>query len=422
MVLLLGGLAGCGVSVEPLMPAPVIYTEGGLEPFAHLPDDERTPIVDVFYATNRERGDDWQEISYANRTQARVDLGAAAMRLGGPGMTWDRLAAESMSASRDEPIEIELSGIIRRGGFDIDDAAVELTIESEQFVEAINRQLATAADPEVFIYVHGAKVNFYNACAFTSQLAHFMGRDIVGVAFAWPTRQDILAYAIGEDVARAEESGEALAATIDFLAAHTEARKINLICWSAGARVVTHGLERLRARHADETIEQVRSRCRIGAVVFAAGDVPLSTFFDAAPTIDALADRVIVSISNNDEALIKASQIMGGGRRLGQYGRPLTDEQRGILDSLERFECIDVSYARQERGFNISGHRYWFNHPWASSDILLALRTELSPAERGLESVEGIDFLWYMPPDYPARLAALVERYRLEDWSSEVDD
>jgi hypothetical protein len=43
------------------------------------------------------------------------------------------------------------------------------------------------------------------------------------------------------------------------------------------------------------------------------------------------------------------------------------------VSALERLEIVDVSVGAEDRGFDISGHRYWFHHPWASTDVLLAI-------------------------------------------------
>ena len=71
--------------------------------------------------------------------------------------------------------------------------------------------IVCARDKDILVYVHGAKVNFYNACAFAAQLDHFMGRDMTSMAFAWPTRQNILAYGTGADLKRAYRAARALA-------------------------------------------------------------------------------------------------------------------------------------------------------------------------------------------------------------------
>ena len=44
------------------------------------------------------------------------------------------------------------------------------------------------------VYVHGTKVDFVNATILTAEIDHFAGRDFVGLAFAWPSHQNILLY------------------------------------------------------------------------------------------------------------------------------------------------------------------------------------------------------------------------------------
>ena len=128
-----------------------------------------------------------------------------------------------------------------------------------------------------------------------------------------------------------------------------------------------------------------------------------------------MVDRVVVTCSSSDEALLTASVVMGQGSRIGQVSALLTDEELKMVESLERLAVIDVSLGRKKRGFDITGHRYWFNHPWASSDVLLAIRTDLDPPQRGL-APDDSPVLWYMPEDYPKRLRESLEKARLRRW------
>ncbi len=72
---------------------------------------------------------------------------------------------------------------------------------------------------------------------------------------------------------------------------------------------------------------------------------------------------------------------------------------------------VGITHKRrsEKRGFDITGHRYWFNHPWASTDVLLSIRTDLGPEDRGLRQGE-LPVLWCMPEDYPQRLNEALDR------------
>ena len=410
-------LSGCGVGVEPLMPTPILYTESGFQPLEHIPETERWTPRRVYYATVRARDEDVQKIVYTNKQSDEISVGLTLIGFGGPRMTWSDLDRASTQSKREEVIDLSIAGIIEAGRFKPDATPTEAAGPSEAgwLMEDLNDSISEARDRDVLIYVHGAKVNFYNACAFAAQLDHFMGRDMTSMAFSWPTRQDIFAYAFGSDVKRAYQSAPALASLLELLAEQSDARRIHVLSWSAGGRVATRALAILREKHPQESETSLRKRLRIGTAYFAAGDVPMAEFLEALPTIHGIVDRVVVTVSTNDPALRTASKIMGQGARIGQYTDDLTKEEQKMLESLERLEVIDVSLKSEKRGFDITGHRYWFNHPWASSDVLLAIRTDLEPAERGLERGQSPG-LWYMPEDYPQRLKKALENATLRRW------
>ena len=243
-----------------------------------------------------------------------------------------------------------------------------------------------------------------------------MGRDLTAVAFAWPTHQDIFAYLSGEDVKRGYESAEALATLIELLSAETHALRIHVLSWSAGGRVASKAIAILRDRYPDVDAETLRSRFRLGTAYFAAGDVPTQEFLSEVQSIHSLVDRLVVTQSSHDEALDVGSTVMSGGDRIGQDSNHLAKEDLDMVLSLERLEVVDVSLAAADRGFDIVGHNYWFDHPWASSDVLLSIRTRLSPADRGLEQGK-VPVLWYLPPDYPQRLRKLLRETELRTWA-----
>ncbi len=77
-----------------------------------------------------------------------------------------------------------------------------------------------------------------------------------------------------------------------------------------------------------------------------------------------------------------------------------------MIRAADRLEYVDMSQGAAVRGFDITGHRYWFDHPWASTDMLLSIKTDLSPGERGLEQGDA-PMVWWMPENYPQRLQSV---------------
>lgn len=409
-------LASCaGPQVQPLMPTPILFSELGIGPLDHVPEAQRWNPRRVYYATTRARKSDLQRIEYGNEEGDAISLGMALIGFGGPQLSWADLNEYSRRAERPEGIDLSIAGLVEVGHYrpageagpvqDVGGAAA-------WWLADLNASIGAARDRDLLVYVHGAKVNFYNANAFAAQLDHFMGRDMTSVAFAWPTRQNIVAYGSGGDVRRASRAAPALASLLERLARESDARRIHVVCWSAGGRVVVEALRQLHARAAEEG-GSLQDRYRLGTIYFAAADVPGEAFLEALPALDALAKRVVVTISSGDAALEMARLVMRGGTRLGQRNEDLLPGERAVVLAAERLEVIDVSRGAESRGFDITGHRYWFDHPWASTDVILAVRSDLEPDERALEATE-LALLWGIPADYPQRLRARLGRSDLE--------
>ena len=404
-------VAGCaGPRVEPLMPTPLLFTELGFGPLDHIPETQRWKPRRVYYATTREREADLQRIDYNNNVAESLSVGMALIGFGGPHITWSDLNDYSRRAERPETVDLSIAGLVEAGQIRVEDGGGVANAggAASWLMADLNASIESARDRDLLVYVHGAKVNFYNANAFAAQLDHFMGRDMTSLAFSWPTRQNIIAYGTGGDVKRAYRAAPPLATLLELLARNSVARRIHIVCWSAGGRVVNEALRLLHERH-DGAAGELRDAYRLGTVYFAAADVPGDEFVDNLPALNALANRIVVTVSSNDGALNMAQRFMGGGARIGQRRQDLPPEQLDQVLAANRLEVVDVSRGSDERGFDITGHRYWVSHPWASSDVILAVRSDLGPEERALQPTD-LGILWGLPADYPARLRGSLTR------------
>ena len=413
-------LAGCTSSPEfILMETPAIYHEAAVDPFAHLGDAERDTVVTVFYGTNRQPQDfEGKDLPYGNKQDEVLRLGKATLRFGDENYSWQDLYLASISPVRQEPVPITLQDVHEMGSLNETFRFADegpLSAEQKAFVSEINAQLATAQDKEIMVYVHGTKVDFLNAVAITAEVDHFSGRDFVGVAFDWPSHQNILYYLFGIDVARAKNSSQALRAFLEFLARHTNADHINLLSYSAGGKVASKALYELRSAYPELDNEKLREKFRLGAVVFAATDVPLETFLQRLPAISDLSDQVVVTVSDHDPALLAAEKYMESGMRVGEETAEAVEMTFAEASGITNFEVIDLSLNQAGRGFNIIGHHYWYRHPWASSDIVLLLRTNLPPHLRGLSPAE-LEGVFYMSPDYPNQVREATRKELGRSW------
>ena len=405
---------------DPLMPTPVMYSEEHIDPFLHLAPVLKSAESKVFYATNRNSKSKDGNAKYGKGIDDVMSVGVATVRFGAEGTTWAEIDEASKAPDpRENPIPMYLMSASEIAQFNdgesvSDDA--ELTAEQQKFVDAINAELKVVGDDQILLYVHGAKFTFEAALAQTAEVNHFAGRDMVGVAYAWPSHKDIIAYGFGVDVRRANHSGPILADLIELLAAHTDAREIHLLSWSAGARVAARALVNLRRKYTTLTSEQLRKKFRMKLVLFAAADIPLDTFIAGLTSMHDMTDRLTVLQSDGDSTLEFGAKMMKGGQRVGLDTGSMTDEEIArILEPLPRIEIIDVSAFKDERGFDITGHHYWYENPWISTDVLINIRLGLSPADRALTAT-GRAGRWGFKPDYPDRIGEALEKADAQTW------
>jgi esterase/lipase superfamily enzyme len=388
-----------------LMPTPVLYQESIIDPFAHLTLEQKSTTTQVFYATNRAPKISKGSLSYGNDLDTNIHLGKATIRLGTPDTDWHTLYKSSLSLEKSEPIPLRVDRIIQQAVIpaQLTRSYKNLTTPMQEFVDLINAELAEAIDKEIMVYVHGTKVDFSNSTILTAEIDHFAGRDFIGLAFAWPSHQNILSYMSGVDVRRALDSSPALQNLIVLLSEHTAAEHINILSYSAGGKVSSKALYELRQAFNKLDSKQLKDKFRLGSVVYAAADVEVDIFLERLPAISEMAEQVVITVSDNDNALKAAKRYMGGDYRAGTLEAEEIEEDFIVRKHLPNVEIIDVSYGKDVRGFDIIGHHYWYRHPWMSSDIIFLMRTDLPPHRRGLSEAE-LEGIWYLSDDYPEKI------------------
>jgi len=399
------------------MPTPVIYQNSVIDPFAHLTPEHKSPQTHVFYATNRAPKSSNHESGYGNKLDSIVHLGRASIRIGTPDTDWDELYKSSLSSTEINSLPLTLEEIVEIAVLPVQDISAEniLTQELRTFLDAINSELAVAVDKEIMVYVHGTKVDFVNATILTAEIDHFAGRDFVGLAFAWPSHQNILLYLSGTDVRRALNSTRDLQSLLVLLANYTDAKHINILSYSAGGRVASKALFEMRQAYSEMSPGELKEKFRLGSVVFAAADVEVDKFLFRLPDISDLADQVVITVTDDDNALKAAKKYMHGEVRAGTSEAEIFEEYFIVNNQLSNVEIIDVSKGQEIRGFDITGHHYWYRHPWMSSDIIFLMRTNLPPHRRGLSPTE-LEGIWYLAEDYPEKIQDAAEKELNGQW------
>jgi esterase/lipase superfamily enzyme len=142
---------------------------------------------------------------------------------------------------------------------------------------------------------------------------------------------------------------------------------------------------------------------RIGEVILVGSDVDTGLFAAALDNgVLDTSERLTVYLSGIDGAL-RFANLVFGRERLGQLlDGDMPGHVAAALDAAEDLVLIDVTDA-EDAGAR-SGHSYFRESPWVSSDILATLATGLGPAERGLERTRPDLPVWSYPPDFIPRL------------------
>jgi esterase/lipase superfamily enzyme len=155
--------------------------------------------------------------------------------------------------------------------------------------------------------------------------------------------------------------------------------------------------------------QELHQRTKLGHVLLVGSDIDRSILtgylLDGALRVP---DSLTIYQSSEDSALGLSQRVFGRNRTgeivKGDLTRPGV---RAFLSEHPELRIVDVT--RAEGGTTGSGHGYFRESPWVSSDILTTLLYDLAPSERGLVPAQDSP-IWTFPEDYIARLRrALVK-------------
>ena len=414
-VMMAGGCASQPKNQIMLMPAPDVFSQGDWDPFTDQDPIEDIPYGGILYATDRQPAE--KEGQYYRDDRGHVlRMGVARITAGKENMTWDEARKISLLKERPEDYPLKVSDVRE---IEILESSINAFTDREavqaqrqqskgRFAADINAKLAVSKKKDVFIYVHGYKVVFENPLLVASELWHFLGYEGVFIAFAWPSTPSTLAYF--SDLETAALSAGSLRLLIEFLSEETDARRIHIIGYSAGTRVVAQALAQLALMNTNPECRGPAEKLRIGQVVLTGSDIDRHLF--GSYLVDGLLDVVenlTIYTSAKDKALGMSKWVFGRGR-LGQTVDETLSE--AATDYLKNTPKLVIVNATDSPGADTgNGHAYFRQSPYTSSDILATLMFDIAPADRGLEQREA-GAIWTFPADYIDRLRLALVRAR----------
>jgi esterase/lipase superfamily enzyme len=408
-ILLAALLAGCQTSPVRLMPTPVPFVDGYIDPFRTAGADIGSTEVPVFYVTNRAALIEKPEPIHLTLPADTLRMGVAHLRIGDGTLDWETLHRLSTSAEPEERPIVSLERLEQMAALGAGQR-VEDSEDARAFFDRVNRALAASPHSELLVYVHGSNNTVPRAAAQASQFRHFTGRRMVVLVFMWPSAGSLLRYLT--DVVNAAATVDEFARLIALLAEHTDASSIDVLAYSAGAQVASPALAKLGTPGPGESRAQLRQRLRLGQVYFAAPDIDTRRFVDEMKAYVDLTGRISLAMNLNDSALRLAAVIA----RASRAGRPdlgeLGDERSAFLVDASNdlgFDVINVD-PNDIPDLPVRSHAFWYDHPWVSGDLLAKFLLNAAPDERGLEAQatgSGKRY-WRFPADYDRRLADII--------------
>lgn len=395
---------GCSQSTKGesiyLMPAPAVYSDA-INPF----ENDIHPPDRIFYATNRAPAAEG-ELAYSSERGGVMRLGSANIVMGDGEFSWEEAKRISLLKNRTNKYPLQVESVTEYGVLgtslnqfiapDFDSTGVETT--GQTFARKINLQLAQSNRKDIFIYVHGYKVDFNNPILVTAELWHFLGYEGAFIAYSWPATPKTLAYL--SDLETAELSSYQFRSLLEYLAKNTDAERIHIIGYSAGTRVVDKALFQLTLANSCASKED-KAALKLGHVMLMGSDMDGAVFAsNIREGMLSIVEDLSVYVSDTDSAVGFAQWIFEWGR-LGQVNRNMASPTKAFLENNPKLRVIDVTKAASADAGN--GHGYFRKSPWVSSDLLMTLMYDLAPQHRGLTRDADMP-IWDFPEDYQERL------------------
>lgn len=409
-------LVGC----QKPMVLPSIFEAGVIEPFDGSTDTDHPNRIDLFYATDRKAATNKDpSIRYTRERSNQLTVGRARLQFGDDN-DWPRIIAATQNLPNAKRFVPDLLGIRPIGPLQTRQTKLgrpapglaPATPAAADFIAALNDSLSQSPGKAITLYFHGYNNSFKESAQVAAEYDLYTGGLGPFILYSWPSYDSLLEYSHDRDSVRFTSSNARR--LIAFLAERINAGKLNadqihLVAHSSGAEIVGTVLRELALQSGQLTPNERLEHWRIGSVILIAPDISV----DVARTrliqedIAGMFDELVIYGSTSDRPLQWASAVLYRTSRVGSIGEAdLTEDDRQMLRSNAKICFVTVDRHATQGLINHVHHR---NAPAVASDIILALRTRLSPAERGLARDDD-DLFWSFPKDHNQRATDAAKR------------
>lgn len=398
------------------MVMPTMFEAGQFAPLADTPDAWRTNQHTIFYATDRQfdRRDNTPGLYNSLRNDS-LSLGKLGIKLGNE-QSWQAFNAATLNQPDGQRPRPELAAVKRLGRMQWGPAGRVSPLNeapSEQaFINQLNTAVQQSAGKAITIYIHGFKNSFEEAALTAAELSLYTGGLGPLVMYSWPSLDSLFEYSHDRDsvrytTAHARRFIEML--NTEIQAGRLDATQINIVAHSTGAEVIGSVLRELGLMSHQLSPQERQAKWRIGKVLLIAPDISTDVARERILKEDlrGMYQQIVVYSSRRDTALRWAASVLYRTSRIGSINESdFSQADRRWLSQATQVTIINVDDQPSSDPIRHSHHRY---SGAALSDLLLSLRSDLSPAERGLVREEG-EILWHFADDYEHRVTEAARR------------
>ena len=182
-------------------------------------------------------------------------------------------------------------------------------INQQSFNTAISAFARSTGRSRVLVFVHGFNNRFDEAVYRFAQIVQDLKVPVIPVLFSWPSRGLVNLVAYKEDVESANYSRGALQQLLGVIAHNRDVKEVTVLCHSMGCWPALGGL-RARSIHAGKAD-------KFKNVLLVAPDLDIAVFRTEVHQMGRPRPRIVLFVSQDDQALKLSKSIWGGSTRLG---------------------------------------------------------------------------------------------------------
>lgn len=402
------------------MVMPAMFEAGAVNPLADVPENQQTNRQTLFYVTDRRFIYEDDRLIYTRQRADTLSAGQAVIAFG-PDDAWQAISAATRAQPGGKRFKPQLAELMRYGSLQLTPPGPDEPIKAEenrspkvgeQFVNDLNAAMRDNGSDQITIYTHGYNISFHNAAFTAAEYDLYTGGLGPFILYAWPSYDSLFEYSHDRDSVRytTAHARRFFAFLADEITAgRLKASKINVIAHSTGAEAIGTVLRELALMSMNQSPEERRARWHIGKVLLVAPDISTDVARERLlkEDIRGVYDQMVVYSSINDRALRWASSVLYRTSRIGAiHELSLTDTDRYWISRAKDIAVVDVDSSPYAGVVNHSHHRF---SPGVVSDIILSLRTDLTPTERGLVRDED-NVIWRFADDYKQRVTEAAVR------------